>query len=211
MNAADFLPQDTAADDRAQVLVIDDEVRSQEAMRRTLDEDFRILTASDTAEARGLLERHPVAVILCDQRMPGETGVQFLREARERWPEAVRIVISGYADSEDIIAGVNEAGIFQYVLKPWVPDHLLQTVKNAVEASTLRHGLQRLELDLRAGAPVLRARRRDKLRQARSVFDFDRIVRAAGSPLDAVCGMAERVAGMTCRCWCWGNRAPARN
>jgi two-component system response regulator HupR/HoxA len=194
MNAADFPPQDTAADDRAQVLVIDDEVRSQEAMRRTLDEDFRILTASDTTEARGLLERHPVAVILCDQRMPGETGVQFLREARERWPEAVRIVISGYADSEDIIAGVNEAGIFQYVLKPWVPDHLLQTVKNAVEASSLQQGLQRLELDLRAGTPALRARRRDKLQQARRVFDFDRIVRAAGSPLDAVCGMAERVA-----------------
>jgi len=91
MNAADFLPQDTAADDRAQVLVIDDEVRSQEAMRGTLDEDFRILTASDTAEARGLLERHAVAVILCDQRIPGVTGVQFLREARERWPEAVRM------------------------------------------------------------------------------------------------------------------------
>jgi two-component system response regulator HupR/HoxA len=104
-----------------------------------------------------------VSVILCDQRMPGLTGVEFLREVRERWPEVVRIVISGYADSEDIIAGINEAGIFQYVLKPWVPDHLLQTVRNAVEASTLQHGLQRLELELRAGVPVLRARRQHKL------------------------------------------------
>ena len=194
MNAPDVSSPDHSADDRALVLLIDDEVRSQEAMRRTLDEDFHVLTAGDTTEARALLQRHAVAVILCDQRMPGETGVQFLREARDRWPEAVRIVISGYADSEDIIAGVNEAGIFQYVLKPWVPDHLLQTVKNAVEASSLQHGLQRLELDLRAGTPALRARRRDKLHQARSVFDFDRIVRAAGSPLDAVCHMAERVA-----------------
>jgi len=181
-------------DQRPLVLVVDDEVRSQEAMRRTLDEDFRVIAASDSAGARGLLERHTVAVILCDQRMPGQTGVEFLREVRERWPEVVRIVISGYADSEDIIAGVNEAGIFQYVLKPWVPEHLLQTVRNAVEASTLQQGLHRLELELRAGAPALRARKDEKLRQARSVFDFDRIVRAAGSPLDLVCEMAARVA-----------------
>ena len=176
------------------VLVVDDEVRSQDAMRRTLDEDFTVFTASSADEARGLLERQPVSVILCDQRMPGMTGVNFLKEVREQWPDIVRIVISGYTDSEDIIAGINEAGIYQYILKPWVPDHLLQTVKNAVEASSLQQGLQRLELDLRAGTPALRARRRDKLQQARRVFDFDRIVRAAGSPLDAVCGMAERVA-----------------
>ncbi len=194
MNAPDGSPQDRAVDDRPLVLLVDDEVRSQEAMRRTLDDDFRVLTASGSAEARALLERHAAAVILCDQRMPGQTGVEFLREVRQRWPEVVRIIISGYADSEDIIAGVNEAGIFQYVLKPWVPDQLLRTVKDAVEASALQQGLQRLELDLRAGAPALHARKSERLRQARSAFDFDRIVRAGGSPLDAVCGIAERVA-----------------
>ena len=120
-------------DDLPLVLLVDDEVRSQDAMRRTLDEDFRILCASSAEEARALLERHEAAVILCDQRMPGLTGVEFLREVRERWPETVRIVISGYTDSEDIIRGINEAGIYQYILKPWVPDHLLQTVRQAVE------------------------------------------------------------------------------
>ena len=180
--------------DLPRVLVVDDEVRSQDAIRRTLDEDFTVLTASNADEARLLLERHEISVILCDQRMPGETGVQFLREARERWPEAVRIVISGYADSEDIIAGVNEAGIFQYVLKPWVPDHLLQTVRSAAEARTLQHGLARLDIELRNGTPPLRVKSQARLAQARNTFDFDRIVRAPGSPLDAVCEMAQRVA-----------------
>lgn len=73
------------------VLLVDDEVRSLDAMRRTLDEDFTILTATDAAVARGLLERQEVDVILCDQRMPGLTGVEFLREVRERWPDTVRI------------------------------------------------------------------------------------------------------------------------
>ena len=195
MNAPDPLPPPGAAgDDLPLVLVVDDEQRSQEAIRRTLDEDFRVLTASDAEAARGLLERQSVSVILCDQRMPGLSGVDFLKEVRQRWPEVVRIVISGYADSEDIIAGVNQAGIYQYVLKPWVPDHLLATVRGAVEASTLRQDLERLEIDLRAGTGVLRARRSERLRQARTVFDFQRIVRAPGSPLDGLCTLAGRVA-----------------
>jgi two-component system response regulator HupR/HoxA len=64
------------------VLVVDDETRSLEAIQRNLEEDFRILTASCVSDARGLLERHDVSVILCDQRMPGVSGVEFLKEVR---------------------------------------------------------------------------------------------------------------------------------
>ena len=178
----------------ATVLLVDDEVRSLDAMRRTLEEDFEVLTATGADEAREQMARREVHVILCDQRMPGTTGVEFLREARERWPDAVRIVISGYTDSEDIIAGINDAGIWQYILKPWVPDHLLQTVRSAAEARTLQHGLARLDLELRSGHGTLRAKGQAKLAQARSSFDFARLVRAPGSPLDALCEMAQRIA-----------------
>jgi two-component system response regulator HupR/HoxA len=176
------------------VLVIDDELRSQEAIRRTLDDEFRVIAAHDTVHARRLLDEHAVDIILCDQRMPGETGVTFLREARERWPDAVRVLISGYSDSQDIIAGVNEAGIFQYLLKPWAPDYLLSVMRSAVEARDLHGGLRRLDLDLRAGAPVLRRRREARQQALRRAFDFARLVRAPGSPLDAVCHTAERIA-----------------
>ena len=140
------------------VLVVDDEVRSQDPMRRTLDEEFTIFTASSADEARGLLQRQPVSVILCDQRMPGMTGVNFLKEVREQWPDTVRIVISGYTDSEDIIAGINDAGIYQYILKPWSPDHLLESVRNAVETQTLQKQTRRLDLELRTSTRVLRPR-----------------------------------------------------
>jgi two-component system response regulator HupR/HoxA len=176
------------------VLVVDDEARSLDAIRRTLDEDFVVHTALTTAAARDLLERHDIAVILCDQRMPGQTGVQFLKDVRERWPETVRIIISGYTDSEGIIAGVNEAGIHQYVLKPWVPDHLLATVRNAAEARTLHSSIQRLDLELRSPTAVLRRRSSEKLSHVRAAFGFDRIERAPGSPLDALCDIAARAA-----------------
>jgi two-component system response regulator HupR/HoxA len=176
------------------VLLVDDEVRSQEAMRRTLDEDFRVLTASDAEQARALLTQHAVAVILCDQRMPGLTGVAFLKEVRERWPDTVRIVISGYTESEDIIAGINDAGIYQYILKPWVPDHLLGTVRQAAESRSLQGALHRMEIDLRAGTHVLRQRASVQLARAKATFDFGRIECAPGSPVEAVCQMAAKVA-----------------
>ncbi|HSI49672.1 MAG TPA: sigma-54 dependent transcriptional regulator [Ideonella sp.] len=176
------------------VLVVDDEVRSQDAMRRTLDEDFTVLTASGADEARAHLERQDVSAILCDQRMPGLTGVAFLKEVRERWPDTVRIIISGYTDSEDIIAGINDAGIYQYILKPWIPEHLLETVRNAAEARTLQRDMHRMDLELRTSTPVLRQRAERKLERARATFDFDRIERLPGSPMDGVCALAERMA-----------------
>ncbi|TSE31021.1 Hydrogenase transcriptional regulatory protein hupR1 [Tepidimonas thermarum] len=181
-------------DRKPTVLVVDDEVRSQDALRRTLDEDFTVLTASSADEARGLLQRQPVNVILCDQRMPGMTGVNFLKEVREQWPDIVRIVISGYTDSEDIIAGINEAGIYQYILKPWSPDHLLDSVRNAVEAQVLQRQTAWLDLELRTSTRVLRQRTATQMAQAKSHFGFERIVRAPGSPMDLICRMAERVA-----------------
>ncbi len=176
------------------ILVIDDELRSREALSRVLNEEFQVLLADSAEQARELLERHPVALILCDQRMPGMQGIDFLKEARERWPEAVRIVLSGYTDSEDIIAGVNQAGIYQYLLKPWLPDHLLNTVRTALESRALNNHMQRLDVELRSATPVLRRRNRQALDKVRDAFDFARIVRAPGSPLDALCELAARVA-----------------
>lgn len=176
------------------ILLLDDELRSLETMRRTLEEEFSIYCSGSVAQARELLARQAIDVILCDQRMPDMSGVAFLREVRDAWPDCVRIVISGYSDSEDIIAGINEAGIFRYVLKPWLPEHLLDVVRSAVQARSLQHEVNRIELDLRNSPDALRARRGQRLDQARTLFDFERIARAPGSPLDPVCQTAARLA-----------------
>jgi two-component system response regulator HupR/HoxA len=176
------------------VLVVDDEVRSLETIQRTLDDHFRVLTADSTEAARQRLMQEPVDVILCDQRMPGVTGVEFLGEVRERWPDVVRVIVSGYTDADDIIEGINSAGIFRFVLKPWAPDHLIGVVRDAVDTRGAQQDLQRLDRELRAGAPVLRRKKAEKQHQVQSAFGFDRIARVAGGPLDAVCAMAQRVA-----------------
>ena len=177
------------------VLVVDDELRSQEALRRTLDEEFEVFTASSAAEALEILAREWIQVVLTDQRMPGTSGVALLREVRERWPDAVRIIVSGYTDSEDIIAGINEAGIFQYLLKPWQPEQLLLTLRNAAQLQRLQAENERLGMDLKVAAPVLRQRVAGKREAVRGRQRGGALLRAPDSPMNTICTLIDKVAG----------------
>ncbi len=176
------------------VLVVDDEVRSQESLRRTLEEEFEVFTASGAEEALALLEHEWVHVILCDQRMPGTSGVDFLRQVRERWPDTVRIILSGFTETEDIIAGINAAGIYQYITKPWHPDSLLLSVRAAAQLHRLQRENQQASLELRTSEPVLRRRVEAKREALKSRYDFVRLVRAKDSPVNRVCQTAQRIA-----------------
>jgi len=176
------------------ILVVDDEVRSQEALRRKPEEDFEVFSASSAAEARAILAREQIQIVLTDQRMPEVSGVELLREVRREWPDAVRIIISGYTDSEDIIAGINQAGIYQYLLKPWHPEQLLLTLKSAAELHRLQQENRQLALELRTAEPVLRRQvgvARERVKQA---FALDKIVRAPNSPMSVLCDLVERAA-----------------
>ena len=176
------------------VLVVDDERQSQEALRRALEDEMEVLCASGAEEARSVLAREFVDVILADQRMPGTTGVDFLKHAREAWPDVARIIVSAYADTADILAGINEAGIYQYLLKPWQPDAVLLAVRNAAELRRLARENQQLALELRASGPAMRKDVEARRDAARRLSGFERLARAAGSPLEAVCEVAGRVA-----------------
>lgn len=176
------------------VLVIDDEVRSLEVIQRTLSEEFEVLTATSAAEADKILEREWVQLILCDQRMPEVTGVEFLQSVRERWPDIVRIIISGYTDTDDIIAGINNAGIYQFITKPWQPETLLLSVRAGTDLYRLQMENQQLNLEIRAAEPVLRKQVKEKRQRVQSEFDFDRIAMAPDSPLQTLCETAKQVA-----------------
>lgn len=176
------------------VLVVDDEVRSQESLRRTLEEEFYVFTASGAEDALALLEHEWVHVILCDQRMPGTSGVDFLKQVRERWPDTVRIILSGYTETEDIIAGINAAGIYQYITKPWHPESLLLSVRAAAQLYRLQQENQQASLELRTTEPVLRRRVEAKREALKSRNDFLRLVRSRESPVNRVCQMAQRIA-----------------
>ncbi|WP_319531245.1 sigma-54 dependent transcriptional regulator [uncultured Cohaesibacter sp.] len=177
------------------VLVVDDEVRSLEALERTLFEDFDVRTAKNAAEAEAILEQEWVQIILCDQRMPEVTGVQFLTQVRERWPEVIRIIISGYTEADDIIDGLNEAGIYQYITKPWTPDQLLRVLRNASRMFNLQRQNELLAIELRMlgeTAETTVEKRKARLRDRYS--DEDGIIRTKDSPMNAVCQTLRQIA-----------------
>jgi len=187
--------EDGLATSTAIVLVVDDERRSLESLRRVLSIDFEVICAASAAEAEAVLAGDLVQVILCDQRMPGENGVDFLKRVRDQWPEPVRVIISGYTDAEDIIAGVNEAGIFQYVTKPWDPEKLLACVREAAQ-------LYRLQKDGGGAPPIeakpsnarLRSLASNRRSAERRLFEFSRIAHAPDSPVRAAIALGQRAA-----------------
>lgn len=177
------------------VLVVDDEQRSLETLRRTLEDHFTVFTASSADEGVSVMANELVQIVVSDQRMPGTSGVAFLRAVREQWPDTVRLILSGYTEAEDIITGINEAGIWQYLLKPWHPDQLLLTLQSAGELWRLQQENQRLTLELRTNPENLALRVASLRQKAKALAGFDKLIRAQNSPLNKVCTLAERVAG----------------
>jgi two-component system response regulator HupR/HoxA len=177
------------------VLVVDDEQRSLETLQRTLDDDFKVFTANSAEAGLAILEDETVHIVLSDQRMPVTSGVAFLRAVRDQWPDTVRIILSGYTEAEDIITGINEAGIWQYLLKPWHPDQLLLTLQKAGELWRLQQENQRLTLELRTNPESLALRVADLREKAKVQAGFNKLLRTKDSPLNKVCTLAERVAG----------------
>ncbi|HSV29631.1 MAG TPA: sigma-54 dependent transcriptional regulator, partial [Candidatus Omnitrophota bacterium] len=176
------------------ILVVDDEKQSQDALRRVLSDDFRVLTASSAEEAETVLSHELVHAILCDQRMPGMQGVDFLRQARERWPETVRMIISGYTESDDIIAGINDAGIYRYITKPWVPDELVGIVREALRLWELQQQAAGASLDLKVAPAAVEQVVAKKTGQLKRAHHFDRIVHSPASPMAEVIELARKVA-----------------
>ena len=189
-------PLESYRDKSAQttVLVVDDEVRSLESLRRVLADEFEVIGAGNAQEAEAVLASDMVQIILCDQKMPGEAGVDFLKRVRDVWPDPIRMIISGYTDSEDIIASVNEAGIFRYLTKPWQPDELLATVREAAELFQYQKVTGRTAADARPTAARLLKVSSERHKAEQRLFDFSRITHTADSPMRDTLALAERVA-----------------
>ena len=145
------------------ILCIDDEQNVLRSLTRLfLDDPYEILTATSGAEGLLILDQSgTVPVVISDYRMPGMNGVEFLSEVRKRWPETVRIVLSGYADTGAVVSAINEGQIYRFVAKPWNDDELRVTVANALERYDL--GRKNLELteELRRKNDELTALNRD--------------------------------------------------
>jgi DNA-binding NtrC family response regulator len=113
------------------ILIVDDEPEILFSLRGLLRRAFELHTAESGAQALEVLQQHPVDVIMTDQRMPVMTGIELLARARGEWPEAIRIVFTGYADIKSVVDAINQGQIYRYLTKPWDPDELIAVLREA--------------------------------------------------------------------------------
>jgi diguanylate cyclase (GGDEF)-like protein len=146
--------------DRAQptLLLVDDEPSILSSLRRLLRGDgYRILTANSGQAGLDVLAEHAVDVIVSDQRMPGMTGVEFLRTVRQSYPDTVRIVLSGFTELQTVTDAVNAGAIYKFLTKPWDDDQLRAHVQEAFSNGAMANENRLLTLQVHTANQKLAA------------------------------------------------------
>jgi putative two-component system response regulator len=131
------------------IFIVDDEEMVAAALQSflQLETSWELRTFTSGAAALAALEHEPAACIVSDFMMPEMDGITFLRRCRDLRPTATRILLTGYADKQNAIRAINEAGLYYYLEKPWDNAHLHLVIRNGIERSALF-----TELDARVSA-----------------------------------------------------------
>ncbi len=115
------------------IMIVDDESANLRTLERLFREDYQVITAESGSEALALLEKHDVALLITDQRMPAMTGLDLLQRTVALRPQMVRMLLTGYTDIGALIEGINCGHVYRYLTKPWNNDELRATVSQALE------------------------------------------------------------------------------
>lgn len=115
------------------VLYVDDEENNLISFKATFRLKYQVYTAISGIDAIQIVEKHPIDIIITDQRMPQMTGVEFLEEVIKVNPDPMRILLTGYADMSAVVDAVNKGKIFHYLSKPWSEEELDETIRRAYE------------------------------------------------------------------------------
>jgi signal transduction histidine kinase/BarA-like signal transduction histidine kinase len=131
------------------LLVVDDEKEILKAIRRQFRKKYRVIVADNASSALHTLSKEDVQVIVSDQRMPDMTGTEMYDNIKNRYPEAVRILLTGYSDIQAVIDSINKGGVYHYLVKPWNHEELNYVVEKAFERFWLVRGNQQLLNELK--------------------------------------------------------------
>lgn len=126
------------------IVIVDDEEMVLTSLNAylSLETDYHVVTFTSAVSALGYIGEHRIDIVISDYLMPEMDGITFLAKVRDLQPEAPRIILTGYADKENAIKGINEVGLYQYIEKPWDNDDLRLIIRNGLEK---RHLVARLQ------------------------------------------------------------------
>ncbi len=159
---------------KSNILLIDDEKEVLDALGRDFHavarEGHEIQKAQNAQEAEQLLG-HETAVIICDHRMPGQTGVEFFGDIKDKYPYATRMVLTGYTDSQIAVDAINVGNVHEFILKPWNKEQLIQATRRGIERYQLLVEQQRLVEELKRANQELEQRVAERTRTLRESIE----------------------------------------
>ena len=120
------------------LLIVDDEPNVLKSLKRLLsNNDFNILTAPDAKEGLKALTTCDIHVVISDYRMPGLNGVEFLSQVKEKYPDTIRMILSGYADVTAVVEAINDGHVYKFMAKPWNDQEITTSIMRAFEQHQL--------------------------------------------------------------------------
>jgi signal transduction histidine kinase len=164
------------------VVYVEDDASNRIVFEQSFGREFDVVTVADGPSALALLETRPAAVLLSDMQMPGMTGEELLRIAKERHPRTIRIVVTAYSDIDRILRALNEGLVARYIIKPWERAELAQVLRWACEA-----------WELSEEAALLHNR---LVETERMVTDASKLVHDLRNPLMSLLANAEHLQGL---------------
>ena len=126
------------------LLIVDDELEITKSIVRQFRKKYKVFSATSAKEALEIMENEHIQVILSDQRMPEMTGVDFFSIIKDKYPDALKLLLTGYSDIVAVIGAINEGQVFRYITKPWNPEELESILKEAFEKYELITNNRRL-------------------------------------------------------------------
>ncbi|HET6720415.1 MAG TPA: response regulator, partial [Rhodocyclaceae bacterium] len=147
-NAAAATEPAAAPPTRYRVLLVDDEPGVVKALTRVFrQENYEVVAAGNAVEALEQLKAKAVEVVISDYMMPGMNGAELLKKIKALYPETIRIMLTGHADTGAVMGAINEGAVYKFILKPWNDDDLRVTVALALEQYDLIRKNRSLQLE----------------------------------------------------------------
>jgi signal transduction histidine kinase len=133
---------------RHTILVVDDEPDVVQSVQDLLRLEYRVIGTTRARDGLKILQEQEVHIVMTDQRMPEMTGVEFLSQLRGEYPDAIRLLFTGYADIKAVVDAINQGNVYRYITKPWDPDELQAVIRQAGEQFDLLIERRRLLAEL---------------------------------------------------------------